>query len=108
MITAAQMCFKAADVIARQGHAKGILHDEDTGAVCASGAMCTAALGKPSTEDTIEWYMDAWNKAAEEMNGLLAERGFLGDFIDYNDDDAVTGEDVILLLKETGARLEGK
>jgi hypothetical protein len=95
----AEIAFRAAEVMSERGHCKYALEDE-TGAVCFVGAVYVAMYGK--AESVLRW--DDENILGRIMYAAekIAGRGP----VLYNNDLDVSGEDVILLLKETGKRLE--
>jgi hypothetical protein len=114
----ARLARDAAAYMAEHGHCKGVLWDDD-GRVCFNGALMNAMKNRLSAD----W--DNWRGAVRDVRiaagTVLRERGYtqpacvLGperygddDFlaIRFNNDETVTGEDVILLLKETTERLE--
>ena len=98
MSEAAKIAYRAAEIIAERGHCKNTLFDTE-------GRVC---------------YIEAISRAYRELSHckgvtsvtlmtrkILAERGLAHvDGVYFNNDPHVTGEDVILLLKECGKRLE--
>jgi hypothetical protein len=99
-MTAAGLAYKAAEIMSERGHCKGRLHDEQ-GRVCFNGALL-AVTGNGFINE------NAFSSVFFTAEQILAERGFppYWNAVSYNNDPDTTGEDVILLLKETGKRLE--
>lgn len=102
------LAFRAAEIMAERGHCKDTLEDEE-GRVCYVGAL-HAAINELGTQDS-------YCEITEMSRIILEERGYparshrpytASAAIDYNNDPGTTGEDVIMLLKESGARLEGQ
>lgn len=107
---------KAAEVMSERGHCKNRLND-DAGRVCYMGALNVAQHG-----DTMHRFDDESMTEITTIQlvstDILHERGELradpGGFygkplprpVAFNNAEDVTGEEVILLLKETAARLE--
>ena len=108
--------------MAEKGHCKHEIENEE-GQVCLVGAFRYAIEGVIIDTTDSRKYEPAFQMARQ----ILKERGYVPPLtdpygferpdnyvqfsdpwlpIEYNNDPDVTGEDVILLLKETGARLE--
>ena len=117
-MNAAEVARKAATIMSERGHCKNTLED-DKGRVCYIGAVLVAIGGTVNfcSHPGGARLFDAVTKQSQK---LLLERGYeievsyphiegtyiSRDPVAFNNDPAVTGEDVILLLKETAERLE--
>jgi hypothetical protein len=104
---AAGIAYRAADILSERGLAKGEYEDEH-GSVCFWGALSRASGKDPDCDgfSLSAGEVDAIDRAA---SAILLERGVTypcTNIIIWNDSPDVTREDVILLLKETGRRLE--
>ncbi len=96
---ASEVAYRAAGVMARQGHCKNTIRDWQ-GKVCYLGALREVSSNDAFFMNELEM------KVYWTSRSLLRERGDNTDPVRYNNRPSVTGEDVILLLKETGRRLE--
>ena len=111
-MNAAEIARKAAQIISERGLAKGKLIDED-GRVCNNGALLLA-MGLPVEiifeGNAVPWgYHIPWNVITDTEMAILKDQGVsVTRPWQYNDDAAVSAEDVILLLKQTAEALEGK
>jgi hypothetical protein len=105
-VKASEVAFRAAEVMAEKGHCKHVLQDKQ-GRVCYVGALFAAITGSP--ELTNEWFdspdRPCFRAVDGEVTDILLERGY-DSGVYFNNDEAISGEDVILLLKEAGKRLE--
>ncbi len=108
----AEVCLKAADIIATRGLVKGQLYDE-TGAVCNNGAILIA-LGVPEEHfginDLERHYPELEALSAiGVVERLILENTDAGIITpwEYNDLDSTSAEDVILLLKRTAEKIRG-
>jgi hypothetical protein len=118
-MTPQELLAKAADDIAEHGHNKGTYHDPDAGLpqstapACAYGALTRAATGGRTTDYAwIGVTVKTWetkgliDQAAELLARVVVRRGGIdygndfGTIALYNDRDDVTGEDVILAMKD--------
>lgn len=109
-MTPSQAAYRAAEIIAERGHCKFSNQDAD-GRVCFMGALVVALCREEGRDTGIAWdqfgnQITRTAKAVLEARFLAGERAICTNPIFYNDSLAVTGEDVILLLKQTGQRLE--
>jgi hypothetical protein len=106
-----EIAFKAAEVLSEKGLCKDRTQDSQ-GRLCYYGAVLTAMYGERNTVNGLEQFPYTFPGAAavagvsDCTSEILAERGE-GAITpnEYNDRPETTAEDVILLLKETGARL---
>lgn len=121
---AAEAACEAARIMSERGHCKGTLEDGE-GRVCYAGALLFAlngdisSLGKDPAVDAV------FATVMVQSGAILSERGYgieiplpplvslsygsrviRRDAVAFNNDPSVTGEDVVLLLKETAERLE--
>jgi len=102
------LAYRAAAIMAERGHCKNKLTDSE-GRVCYLQALILAAEQMELPPSAI-----AEIPVLGMSRTILQERGYasimpFGDSflpVDYNNDPATSGEDVILLLKESGSRLE--
>ncbi len=105
---ATRIAYGAAEIMAEQGHCKGKLQDQE-GRVCFEGALRLAA-GEPVREEDVDYGSvfdrGIWRRVANTALLILTDRGWNAGPIGFNDSEKTTGEDVILLLKECGKRLE--
>lgn len=107
-MTPQELLLKAADEIARRGHAKGRFEHQKTRAVCAYGAMTAAA-----TDGETANYAN-FDARGGELSALVGQAAqLLARSMDnpwnsyayhlitgFNDDPKTTGEDVILAMKK--------
>ena len=108
--TLAEICLKAADLIATRGLAKNMLIDEK-GAICNNGAVLIA-MNLPEL-DLLEAATTKDVRISENLAAIRSvESLILGEMRvsetmpwSYNDLDSTTAEDVILLLKRTAERI---
>lgn len=118
---------RAAGLMAERGHAKYMREDAE-GRVCFAGAVFLALTGNTSgltpTRDQHLDAFDAWEKIRDTAGRILASRGEEpadaslargvlkyaqeSPAVNYNNRSDITGEDVILLLKETASELENQ
>lgn len=109
----AEIAYRAAEILSERGLARGWLIDSSK-RVCNNGALLLAMGAK---EAGLGAYgpglvlppgdIPAWDKLQRTELTILAEKDILvRNVSDYNDLESVSAEDVILLLKETGKRLE--
>lgn len=109
-MTPSQAAYRAAEIIAERGHCKFNNQDAD-GRVCFIGALVVALCREEGRDTGIAWDQFG-NQIMETAQVVLEARFLAGELaictnpIFYNDSPAVTGEDVILLLKQTGQCLE--
>ena len=115
-MTAADTARKAAEIMSERGHCKGIEEDGE-GRVCFVGAVNLAQLGVAMRPSDVTDYPDI-EAILRAAAGILVRRGeYLADnlvsmrwpmnlAIFWNNRRYVTGEDVIMLLKETAEELE--
>lgn len=113
-----EVCFRAAEIMSERGHCRYLLSDS-SGRVCFAGALIAAYEEQPlsmaNLAGTVRWnqFWKIRDMAArildnrgEESSAAAVERGALlhiqSRAVDYNNRSDVTGEDVIMLLKETG------
>ena len=101
--TASDIAFRAADHMSKAGHCKGKQVDEE-GHVCFWGALRSVAGYYSGLTETVAVIIDL-TTIRETASDILRETGRVAEPVTYNDRPGTTGEDVILLLKETGARL---
>jgi hypothetical protein len=107
-----EIAYKAAEILSERGLAKGWLIKDRK--VCNNGALLLAmgALECRLFSDgpgliLPQRDIPAWDKLQFTALAILAERGVLVRHVsEYNDRESTSAEDVILLLKETGKRLE--
>jgi hypothetical protein len=112
-MTPSQIAYRAAAIIAESGHCKYALWD-DQGRCCFNGAVARAiAPGDSRFASRAGFYAfledggDAcFRVIAAEADSILMEQGWEAGPIRYNNLPGTSGEDVILLLKEAGRRLE--
>ena len=96
----AEVAYRAAEIISERVHCKSALQD-DQGRVCFIGALNVAISGEA------DHVLSAAGKIAYgTARDILREDGYLSCPVMYNNDYRTTGEDVILLLKRTGERLD--
>lgn len=111
----AEVARKAATIMSERGHCKHTLEDEE-GRVCYAGAIAIAINGRSRWQGTPEEGV-LYVAVNDEAQKILIERGYetdysyIGSFIQrdpvaFNNDERITGEDVISLLKETAEKLE--
>lgn len=101
-----EIAARAATWMAEHGHCKNRLLDNE-GRVCLAGAVRMTGMScSGSTQE---------NEILRVAGDILTERGYVPPVsppwdseylaVTYNNESTVTGEDVILLLKETAERL---
>jgi hypothetical protein len=108
-----EIAFRAAEILSERGLARGWLIDSRK-RVCNNGALLLAmgaeevGLGMHGPGLLLpRGDIPAWDKLQHTELAILAEKNILVEYIsEYNDLESVSAEDVILLLKETGKRLE--
>ena len=105
-MNASELYYKAAEIISERGLAKKKAQDEETGAVCMSGALSLAWYGTVYFIVNDHEYTTAWRCIEASACMILQDRGKGLHFVDFNDAPETSKEDVILLLKECGSRLE--
>jgi hypothetical protein len=93
-MNASEAALKAAGIMSERGHCKRATADAE-GRVCFIGAVI--AVPGISDGDPLRIMVTAEH--------VLAERGIRTTPIEWNNHPETTGEDVILLLKETAERL---
>ena len=119
-MTAADIAYKAAEIASERGHCKNIEEDGE-GHVCFIGAVNLAAFGvslRPDFHDRM--IRIRVEEILRTAGAILRKRGrdagpvsfwssvsFMN-AIFWNNQDSTTGEDVVLLLKETAVELEGR
>lgn len=110
MMTPAEAAYAAAEIMSQRGHCKGVRED-DQGRVCYYGALMVAVTGQSEgffwKNSDVLLAASVVRDIADISSDILCVR----DDPDwephhFNNREDVTGEDVILLLKETGRRLE--
>jgi hypothetical protein len=101
MTSLSDVAYLAADIMAERGHCKRVQEDVE-GRVCFRGAIY-AALKQLYLSRAYEQDVE------EEAARILWERPLrtTSSPVCFNDRSDTSGEDVILLLKETGSRLAG-
>jgi len=107
----AEIAYKAAEIMSEHDLAKGQLSD-GSGGICHNGALLIA-MGIPE-EDLMQPYFylpgfseKSWKAFQGVARGILEGRGIIvGHISEYNDLESTSREDVIMLLKETGKRLD--
>jgi hypothetical protein len=109
-MTPAQIAYKAAEIASQRGHCKNIEEDSE-GRVCFVGALNLAMYGKPYRDETFlgihHPIVNILTTAAEILRGRGAVmRVSVSTPIDWNNRETTTGEDVVMLLKETAAALD--
>lgn len=107
----AKLYTDAANVIRKQGHAKGTL-GRDCGPVCLLGALNVAAFGSATNWGHEVNLMDAWDLAGEQLAKQLPETLTpkvatvpipLSRVVTWNDEPERTPEDVINLFERAAA-----
>lgn len=97
-----EVAYKAAEIMSSKGHCKNTLEDAQ-GRVCLLGAVMLAQNGamlrRYPWDDAVDQILDC-------AEAVLADRGKILSPITFNNLSETSAEDVILLLKETGKRLE--
>jgi hypothetical protein len=96
-MSTAEIAYLAAEILSERGLAKFAFEDEN-GAVCFWGAISAA--------DPAASWTGGEGEISTTARHILQERGYDGDTMTWNDLPQTSKEDVILLLKETGHRLE--
>jgi hypothetical protein len=106
---ASEIAYRAAEIMSERGHCKNILEDPE-GRVCYLGALNRAACGNIMSITSNDFLLVL--QAMKASARILTEDGIRGPLyaeqlpVFWNNRKTTTGEDVILLLKETGRRLE--
>lgn len=107
-MNSSQVAYKAAEIMSRKGHCKNTLEDPE-GRVCFLGAVMMAQLGTETLYGEGNRYHHIWDETVDQIlttaGEVLDERGILT-AVTFNNREDTSAEDVILLLKETGKRLE--
>src|SRR5208282_4300495 len=113
---ASEIAYKAAKIMSERGHCKDRLEDEN-GAVCHQGALLLAFHPRerliPEGRTLYGWDLTEEEKARlDEINATgarileaMGDNNHLG-VVSFNNNLRTSGEDVILLLKESGRILE--
>jgi hypothetical protein len=110
----AKLYTDAAEVIRKQGHAKGTLGREH-GPVCLLGALNVAAFGSATNWGAEVDLMDAWNLAGEQLAKHLPEKlspavatvpNLLNRIVTWNDEAERTPDDVINLFERAAKAQE--
>jgi hypothetical protein len=111
MMKASEVAYKAAEIMSERGHCKWTLEDAE-GRVCYGGAVRIALIGDARLGVRLSaGDLSVLNEVFDTSGDILRDRG-AGDestrwgAVWYNNADGTTGEDVILLLKETGRKLD--
>jgi hypothetical protein len=110
-MTPAQIAYKAAEIASQRGHCKNIEEDEE-GRVCFIGAVNLAMYGQPYRPGEIFINNDhpittILLTAAEILRKRgVSESSGMSQPIFWNNRDSTTGEDVVMLLKETAVELD--
>jgi hypothetical protein len=101
-VEASEVAYKAAEIMSSKGHCKNALEDGE-GRVCFLGAVLLAQNGgmlrRYPWDDAVDRILDC-------AEAVLADRGTILSPVTFNNLSETSAEDVILLLKETGKRLE--
>jgi hypothetical protein len=107
--TPRQICADAAEYIMEHGWTQGRLQDE-TGSVCAVGAMHMAAFGVLANEDLIlescvndRAYAEAAEMVTAAIRNLPGDLAYMKSIPSYNDQMTTTQEDILLILKKVAA-----
>jgi hypothetical protein len=101
-----ELAYEAARIMSERGHCKNITED-DEGRVCYQGALLQATLGRTTWNDIPRDLYQIICDVGAASQLILCQRGIgYPDPVEYNNREDITGEDVILLLKETGRKLE--
>jgi len=113
---ASEIAYKAAEIMSERGHCKDRLEDKN-GAVCHQGAVLlafhSAVRLTPEGRTLFGWSLsDAEKAQLDEINvtgarilEAMGDNNHLG-VVSFNNNLRTSGEDVILLLKESGRILE--
>ena len=105
------MIAAAAGLIRTRGLAKGCLEDPETGGLCMHGALNIAA-GVPNTvASVVERCSDPRNMELAAIRSVIREQfperaGRLRGIVDFNDHQATSEDDVILVLEKAAVRIQ--
>ena len=101
-----EVAYKAAQIMSEKGHCKNSLNDH-RGRVCYQGAVLAAITGIPEWTYLRDGQSVELQYISRVSSEVLKEKlGHFWDPIGYNNHERTSAEDVILLLKETGRKLE--
>ncbi|TFI30091.1 hypothetical protein [Streptomyces sp. 4R-3d] len=104
--TSSDLFRQAAQIIRKQGHAKGS-YTNPRGCVCALGALSTAATGNPTPAETIDPdLLDAMGVLSARIDSDVVDEDDLERIADWNDRDSTTATDVIAALEAAAEATE--